>query len=935
MKRRLTTVLLSLLLALSMTPAAFAYGDDGADAGGQDKLVDETIAELAEQLQDKTKDAYGYIDGGRIKSQSTSYPKSFDLRKARLNGDLICRNYVTPVKFQNPFGTCWGFAAIAAAETSILSDPELNPSVSLLKKKYSTSSTQGADNRPVLDLSEKHLVNFLASYIDDPDDPQYGEGMHYLYAKTAAEKFNSGGLPFYATSLFSSGVGPNLTDRDYPESSGKSGDMSDVLGYYGKNKEVQKRKIDGKWVDFCYSPDDDWSIDSAYRFYQSYELEESYLLPSPAGQTEDGQYEYNSAGTAAIKEMLSAGRAVQIGFYADTSMPDQDNEAEFLNQNTWAQYTNAGLQANHAVTIIGWDDNFSKNDFVSGKVPPADGAWLVKNSWGSGEEEFPNRGAGNWGYENSKGQHTGYFWLSYYDQTICMAEALNFDRDNVGKTYYIDQYDFMPVQQANSARTSAELKTANIFTAEQAEQLEQVSCQTSIPGTKVTYDVYLLGDYYRTPVDGVKFASVSEEYSYGGYHKATLDEPVRLQKGQHYSIVVSQKAPDGSNAFSIQYGPNKDIVIYANGSSYCEGVVNPGESYVDIAGDWLDYSDRDLQEMLAGEDAGFMSFDNFPIKGYCTPLDTDKVIKISSGSEILSLIPSENSCTLQMRFHGAGGTYSPEISWRVADGYEDMISITPADSSSSCDKVTVKALSYGDGRNNGAAYVVADVEDIGSTVVRLFVWRHDLLDVSLSQDEFDYTGGEITPEAEVKCYNSGCELVEGTDYTVSYENNIEPGTAKMTVTGIGDHQGTVTAQFVIKAADGDDPVDPDGSAEPDSGKSDGAEAGPSETVPAVQKAAGSVKAQTKKLTFKASSLRKKAKKIAISKAIAVKEATGDVTYTKVSGNKKITINSNTGKIRVGKGLKRKTYKVKVKVSAAENENYTAAEQIVTIKIRVK
>ncbi len=149
------------------------------------------------------------------------------------------------------------------------------------------------------------------------------------------------------------------------------------------------------------------------------------MVPSPTDLQYDsatGQrsYEYNPAGTAAIKEQLLNKRGVEIGFHADESFPDQalEEDGQFLSTKNWAHYTWYPSDANHAVQIVGWDDNYPRENFVEAHQPPVDmfpdgqhegatnggnGAWLVKNSWGSGEEEFPNKGEGKWGVKNEEG----------------------------------------------------------------------------------------------------------------------------------------------------------------------------------------------------------------------------------------------------------------------------------------------------------------------------------------------------------------------------------------------------------------------------------------------------------------------------------------------------------------------------------------------------
>ena len=93
----------------------------------------------------------------------------------------------------------------------------------------------------------------------------------------------------------------------------------------------------------------------------------------------------NFTDNNAIKEAILKYGAVATKMYYSTSYLKDD-----LNY-----YYNGIIGCNHAVCIVGWDDNYSKNNFK--KTPQGNGAWIVKNSWG-----------------NSSG-HGGYFYVSYYD----------------------------------------------------------------------------------------------------------------------------------------------------------------------------------------------------------------------------------------------------------------------------------------------------------------------------------------------------------------------------------------------------------------------------------------------------------------------------------------------------------------------------------------
>ncbi len=172
--------------------------------------------------------------------------------------------------------------------------------------------------------------------------------------------------------------------------------------------------------------------------------------------------------------------------------------------------------------------------------------------------------------------------------------------------------------------------------------------------------------------------------------------------------------------------------------------------------------------------------------------------------------------------------------------------------------------------------------------------------ITLSKTSMTYTGKVLKPTVTVKVGTK--KLTVDTHYTVSFKNNVNVGTATVTVKGTGSptksgsYIGSAKKTFKITKAT--QPM----------------------TVTAVKK------------TVKASAL--KTAKVTVT-ALTVEKAKGTVTYAKVSGSSKLTVNKTTGKITVAKGTKAGTYKIKVEVTAKGNSNYKRGKKTVTVTIIVK
>ena len=227
------------------------------------------------------------------------------------------------------------------------------------------------------------------------------------------------------------------------------------------------------------------------------------------------------------------------------------------NTTSRAYYYSGTSGSNHAVTIVGWDDTYSRYNF--NPAAPGDGAFIVKNSWGT---SFGNN---------------GYFSLSYYDSKVGTSLTA-FTGESAANYNRIYQYD--PLGWISSMGYGSNTAwAANVFTATSPESLAAVGVSTNQINT--AYQVFVYTNPDQGPMSSAgPVSTVQGTIGIPGYHTITLPTPVSLNAGQKFSIVVRFQTPNYNYPITIER-PLSGYASLATASS--------GQSYTSSTGTtWTD-----------------------------------------------------------------------------------------------------------------------------------------------------------------------------------------------------------------------------------------------------------------------------------------------------------------------------------------------------------
>ena len=335
-------------------------------------------------------------------------------------------------------------------------------------------------------------------------------------------------------------------------------------------------------------------------------------------------YIVNKADRKYIKQLIKEYGGVGMSYYDDN---------QYYDYSTNSYYSTVSDNTNHAISVVGWDDDKVTNS--SNK-----GAWLVRNSWGSDEYS-----------------HFGYFWMSYDEPSIydrvyaldCVSDTGSSDDDFYDHNY---QYDLSAYSQYGWIGTGTSSTIANIFTATGTQLLKAVGVETQNPNINYTVNIYTDIANSSNPESGTLVRTQTGSFTYQGFHTIKMDNPLTLTKGEKFSVVIKLESMDGKSG--AYYVMESKYNLGNAASWYCGG--EKGQSF------YYNYGWRDMVESMGG---------NVRIKAY-----TDDV-QIQKPSAPSGLSVSNTIASLTLKWNAVTDATGYEIYRAGTDGkYSKITTVT-------------------------------------------------------------------------------------------------------------------------------------------------------------------------------------------------------------------------------------------------------------------
>ena len=242
-------------------------------------------------------------------------------------------------------------------------------------------------------------------------------------------------------------------------------------------------------------------------------------------------------------------------------------------ESTSNYYCSVSKDGNHAITAVGWDDSYPAANFKT--APSGNGAFLIKNSWGTGSGD------------------KGFYWVSYYDKNFAMQEGTVFIPATEDEDYdAVYGYDTLGAINVTGNYDENTLEAA-VFTSAWNEEIAAVGVYSNIANNRYAVSVYT--NVTRTsstaspnPLAGGALAStVSGTMSNAGFATIPLPSGVRIADGTNFAVVYEQTGTRHPHIFccsdSYSDGTPYAIVEAKAGNTYWGSVGSGVTNWTDLA----------------------------------------------------------------------------------------------------------------------------------------------------------------------------------------------------------------------------------------------------------------------------------------------------------------------------------------------------------------